>query len=306
VAGPEPGNPERRDEVAQGRHRRPRQAGAGGHPRGALASVPGVRRHAVPQGRRGRAEHLPRLQPPLPRVGPNPGRPTVRPRHVRGAVHGRPARRPDRVRRQEDLRRPAAGRAAEDGQYRRGRVRQGVRQGPADHAGRHGPDVHDGVDGERGRGEDHPDDRGRGGRAAATARRLLLRRGPDAGEHAVADADGQDVGRPRPARRGRAAVHLPAGRPDDRRRHGQLRDARRLHHRRAQGADRVRRPADDLEHDQGRAARRVPAERVPEGARVPRLRRPPQGPAVRDRPAGRLHRHGRRGSRRRGEARRVV
>ena len=36
-------------------------------------------------------------------------------------------------------------------------------------------------------------------------------------------------------------------------------DARRLHHRRAQGPHRLRRPAHDLEHDQGGAARGLPA-----------------------------------------------
>jgi len=38
--------------------------------------------------------------------------------------------------------------------------RQGIHQGQADHDRRDGPDVHDGIDGERGWGEDHADDRG--------------------------------------------------------------------------------------------------------------------------------------------------
>ena len=52
-------------------------------------------------------------------------------------------------------------------------------------------------------------------------------------------------------------------RPDDGRRLGELRLRRRRRHRRAEGADRLRRAARDREHRAREAARRLPARRVP-------------------------------------------
>ena len=67
--------------------------------------------------------------------------------------------------------------------------------------------------------------------------------------------------------RAQAAVHLGAHRPDDRRRHRQLRDARRPEHRRAEGAHRLRRPARHRADDPAEAAGGIPAQRVPGRAR---------------------------------------
>ena len=86
--------------------------------------------------------------------------------------------------------------------------------------------------------------------------RLGLRRRADAGRHPLADADGQDVGRARAAGRGGAAVHLDPDRSDDRRRHRELRDARRRHHGRAARADRLRRTARHRRDDPPAAAAR--------------------------------------------------
>ena len=100
-------------------------------------------------------------------------------------------------------------------------------------------------------------------RAAAGGHRLLLGRRADDGRRAVADADGEDLRRAGAARSRAAAVHLGAHRSDDRRRHRQLRDARRPEHRRAEGADRLRRPARHRADDPPEAARGIPAQRVP-------------------------------------------
>ena len=72
---------------------------------------------------------------------------------------------------------------------------------------------------------------------------------------------------PRPARRCAArrcgrTVYLPARRPNHRRRHSELRDAWRFHHRRAQGAHRFRRATHDLEYHQGRITRRISTRRI--------------------------------------------
>ncbi len=61
--------------------------------------------------------------------------------------------------------------------------------------------------------------------------------------------------------------------PDDRRRHRQLRDARRRQHRRAEGAHRVRRPARHRADDSPEAARGIPAQRVPARTRHARRHR---------------------------------
>ena len=127
----------------------------------------------------------------------------------------------------------------------------------------------------------HRRQHGRGGRREDHARRssarsterlpviivsLLGRRAHD-GRRAVADADGEDQRGARAARSRAAAVHLGADRSDDRRRHRELRDARRPEHRRAEGADRLRRAARDRADDPAEAARGLPAQRVPARAR---------------------------------------
>ena len=137
-------------------------------------------------------------------------------------------------------------RAGEDRQPRRGRLRPRVRQGPAAADGGDGPDLHDGLDGERRRREDHPHDRGRG-RAKTPLLIVSCSGGARMQESTLSLMQmAKTSRRPGEAGRGEGAVHLAAGRPDDRRRHRELRDARRLHPRRAQGPDRLRRPADDL------------------------------------------------------------
>ena len=107
------------------------------------------------------------------------------------------------------------------------------------------------------RREDHPRHRARDRAAAAGRHRLLLGRRAHDGRGAVADADGEDQRRAGAARSGAAALRLGADRSDDRRRHGQLRDARRRQHRRTQGADRLRRPARHRADHPAEAARRV-------------------------------------------------
>ena len=73
----------------------------------------------------------------------------------------------------------------------------------------------------------------------------------------------------------RRAVHLRPDRPDDRRRDGELRDAGRREHRRAEGPDRLRRSARDRADDPAEAAGGLPAQRVPAGARHARHDRRP-------------------------------
>ena len=135
---------------------------------------------------------LPELPVSLPHLRAAAHRAARRSRQLRGDVRRHRAGRPAEVRRQEGVQGPPRRRAEEDRQPRRRRLRQGVHQGPADHARGHGPDVHDGLDGQRGRREDHPHDRGGRRGEAAAADRELLRRGAHAGIDALADADGQD------------------------------------------------------------------------------------------------------------------
>ena len=134
----------------------------------------------------------PELPAPLPHQRPHAHRAARRPRQLRGDVRRHRAGRSAEVRRQEGLQGPPARRADEDRQHRRRRLRQGVHQRPADHDGGDGPDIHDGLDGQRGRRKDHAHDRSGGRGKTAAADRQLLRRGAHAGVHAVADADGQD------------------------------------------------------------------------------------------------------------------
>ena len=82
---------------------------------------------------------------------------------------------------------------------------------------------------------------------------------------------------------GAAALHQRADRPDHGRRLGELRVRRRRRHRRAEGADRLRRPARDREHGAREAARRIPARRVPAPDRRDRHDRRPARVAADDR-----------------------
>ena len=69
--------------------------------------------------------------------------------------------------------------------------------------------------------------------------------------------------------------------PTTGRRGGQLRHARRRHPGRAEGADRLRRRARHPEHHPPAAAARLPARRVPDGARLPGRDRPAQARCAR-------------------------
>src|SRR5206468_3407775 len=80
----------------------------------------------------------------------------------------------------------------------------------------------------------------------------------------------RDRVRPRASRDAPAAVHLRPHRSDDRRRHRELRDARRRRPRRAARADRLRRPPGHRRDDPSAAARGIPALRVPAHARPAR------------------------------------
>src|SRR5690606_12648936 len=77
----------------------------------------------------------------------------------------------------------------------------------------------------------------------------------------------QDLRRAGPPARGRAAVRVGADPSDHRRRVGVLRHAGRPQHRRAGGADRLRRPAGDRADRAREAAGRLPALGVPARAR---------------------------------------
>ncbi len=89
-------------------------------------------------------------------------------------------------------------------------------------------------------------------------------------------------------RRGRRPVHLGAHQSDDGRRGGQLCLAGRPGLCRAQGPDRLCRPANDQGHDPHRAAQGLSDQRVPAGARLHRSHRPPSGAEERNRPGDRL------------------
>ena len=111
-----------------------------------------------------------------------------------------------------------------------------------------------------------------GARAAIEAQLPLRplhrrRRRADAGRHIVADADAADDGRARRAARSRPALHRRPDRPDHRRRHRFLCDARRRPDRRARRADRLCRPAGDRADDPRETARRLPARRISARAR---------------------------------------
>ena len=80
-------------------------------------------------------------------------------------------------------------------------------------------------------------------------------------------------------RRRRRPVHQRADPPDDGRRRRQLRLAGRLHPRRAQGPDRLRRPARHRADRPRPAAPGLPDQRVPAGARLHRPDRAPPRPA---------------------------
>ena len=109
-------------------------------------------------------------------------------------------------------------------------------------------------------------------RRAPMLDRVVLGRRPHDGRRVVADADGQDLGRAGAARSRAPALHLDPHRSHHRRRHRELRDARRPQHRRAEGAHRLCRPARDRADHPPEAARRLSAERVPGRARHARSR----------------------------------
>ena len=79
----------------------------------------------------------------------------------------------------------------------------------------------------------------------APDRRLLFGRRAHDGGHSQPDANGEGLRRAGAPRRCAPAVYLRAHRSHHRRRHGQLRHARRSEYRRTRRADRFRRPARD-------------------------------------------------------------
>ena len=109
--------------------------------------------------------------------------------------------------------------------------------------------------------------------APADDHRLVLGRRPHDGRRLVADADGENLFGARAARSGAHSLHLDPHRSDHRRRHRELRDARRPEHRRARRADRLRGPARHRADDPPEAARRISAQRVPARARHARPHR---------------------------------
>ena len=133
----------------------------------------------------------------------------------------------------------------------RGRVlrpRQALRLGRCDM--HHGLHLHDGLDGQRRRREDHPRHRARDRRAPPAHHLHRKRRRAHARGLGVAHADGQDHRSARGTRPRRTALLLRHHRPDDGRRHRLLRDARRRHHRRAGRAHRLCRQARHPRHHQ--------------------------------------------------------
>ena len=117
-----------------------------------------------------------------------------------------------------------------------------------------------------GRGDHHRHD---GGDRSAPAVHHLhrIRRCAHAGRHVLFDADAaHDASGAAPAR-GEASVYRRFDQPDDRRRHGLLRDAGRRPHRRARRGDRVRRCPRHRADDPRAASRRVPARGIPAEAR---------------------------------------
>ena len=85
------------------------------------------------------------------------------------------------------------------------------------------------------------------------------------------------------------ALYLDPDRPDHRRRHGQLRHARRPQHRRTGRADRLRGTARHRADDPPEAARGLPAQRVPARARHARPHRRPPRDEGRDRQGAPVH-----------------
>ena len=189
-------------------HREGREA-AGRDSRGALAALPGVRGHALPQGRRGRDARLPRL--PVSTSASRPARgssnwstPAASRRCSR--TSSRPTRsssstrRPTRTASATSSRRPGTRTrsSAARGSSRAGRCMMAVMD-PTFMMGSMGSVVGEKITRTIEAAADDQD---------AAADRQLLRRGADAGVDAVADADGQDVGRPGAAGRRQGPVHL--------------------------------------------------------------------------------------------------
>src|SRR3990170_2184770 len=94
-----------------------------------------------------------------------------------------------------------------------------------------------------------------------------LRRGEDAGGHAVADADGENQRCPGKALRSESSLYQRDDRPHHGRRCGEFRYAGRHHHIGARGSDRVRRSPRDRADDQAETPGGVPARRISSGTR---------------------------------------
>src|SRR5437660_1462231 len=140
----------------------------------------------------------------------------------------------------------------------------------------YGFQLHGGLDGIGGRGEDRPPHPALGREARPPHHRLGVRGRPHAGGRALADADGQDLRRNRPAPLRPYPLRLDPHESHHRWRVGVVRDAGRRDPGRAGGGDRVRRSArDQADHRAGPAAW-IPDRRIPARARRGGCRRAAQ------------------------------
>jgi hypothetical protein len=216
------------------------------------------------------------------RIGARAARRLPRPRRPLGDRPGGAAGRRAEVQGQQEVPRAPEGRARDHRRDRRagGHGRRGDERAAG--GGLLRVRLHGRLDGLGGRRALRARRRGRH-RAEGALRQLHRhRRRAHAGRPAEPAADGQDQRRAHAPGQGPAALHQRADRPHHGRRLGQLRLHGRRGHRRAQGADRLRRPARDREHRAREAARGLPAQRVP--ARQGRARHdrrpPPAAPTI--------------------------
>src|SRR6266566_3363272 len=246
----------------------------------------GVRAHRHQRAFRSCPQRLPQLRPPSPHHRPRIHRPAGGRRLVARA--GRPAAlgRSPQVR---EL--PGAPGAGEKKGRGPGRPALGLRP-VGRHAGgprRDGFQLHGRVDGLGGGREDRAPDPALGGEEDPADHRLGVRGRPHAGGGAVADADGEDVGRDRPAEPGGRAVHFDPDQSDHGRCLGLLRNAGGCDPRRAWRGGGLRRAAGDQADDRPGPPRRLPDGRVPGRARHGGRRRAPERATGQHRTAAASH-----------------
>ena len=190
----------RRDGSASGRGgRQPAAARA----RGALDHLPRVPGDHLPQGGRAQSAGLPEVLPPLPDRGSGADAPPRRRGEFPPARRWRRPGRPAAVQGLAAVCGPGA-RCREKKQEHRGDPQRGSRDPRAARPGvRVRVRLHGRQHGQRRRRADRPRRGTRPAAAHPADHRLLLRRRPDAGGALLADADGQDGGRPRAPGQGR-------------------------------------------------------------------------------------------------------